>query len=119
MQAMTGEVDGIIGDNTRTAIRQYQTSQRVFPADGRAGQKFYRLIMANSGNMSSNTSPTNRSSVWQSQTPMDNPPTLPNTATATDNPQANPQASLTGWQRLLRKVDSKMVQQSLSPCCWG
>ncbi len=61
-----GEVDGIIGDNTRTAIRQYQTSQGVFPADGRAGQKFYRLIMANSGNMSSNTSPTNRSSVWQS-----------------------------------------------------
>lgn len=42
-----GEVDGIIGDNTRKAIQQYQTSKGVFPADGRAGQKFYRLIMGN------------------------------------------------------------------------
>ncbi|WP_230657306.1 lytic murein transglycosylase [Psychrobacter sp. I-STPA10] len=39
-----GEVDGIIGDNTRKAIMQYQSSRGVFPADGRAGQKFYRLI---------------------------------------------------------------------------
>ena len=39
-----GAVDGIIGDNTRKAIMQYQTSRGVFPADGRAGQKFYRLI---------------------------------------------------------------------------
>ena len=68
-------------------------SRRV-PADGRAGQKFYRLIMANSGNMSSNTSPTNRVRFGKAQTPMDNPPALPNTATD------NPQASLTGWQRL-------------------
>jgi len=42
-----GEVDGIIGDNTRTAIQQYQTSRGVFPADGRAGQNFYRLITQN------------------------------------------------------------------------
>lgn len=47
-----GEVDGIIGDNTRKAIQQYQTSKGVFPADGRAGQKFYRLIMSNQGNQS-------------------------------------------------------------------
>ncbi len=47
-----GEVDGIIGDNTRKAIQQYQTSKGVFPADGRAGQKFYRLIMGNQGNQS-------------------------------------------------------------------
>ncbi len=39
-----GGVDGIIGDNTRKAIQQYQTSRGVFPADGRAGQNFYRLI---------------------------------------------------------------------------
>lgn len=44
-----GAVDGIIGDNTRKAIQQYQTSKGVFPADGRAGQKFYRLIMGNQG----------------------------------------------------------------------
>lgn len=44
-----GEVDGIIGDNTRKAIQQYQTSKGVFPADGRAGQKFYRLISGNQG----------------------------------------------------------------------
>ncbi|MGM8887469.1 lytic murein transglycosylase, partial [Psychrobacter sp. 1U2] len=42
-----GGVDGIIGDNTRTAIQQYQTSRGIFPADGRAGQKFHRLIMGN------------------------------------------------------------------------
>lgn len=42
-----GEVDGIIGDNTRKAIQQYQTSRGVFPADGRAGQKFYQLIIQN------------------------------------------------------------------------
>lgn len=53
-----GEVDGIIGDNTRSAIQDYQRSQGVMPADGRAGQKFYRLIMGNS---------TNRGSLRQSQ----------------------------------------------------
>lgn len=42
-----GEVDGIIGDNTRTAIQQYQSSRGIFPADGRAGQKFHRVIMSN------------------------------------------------------------------------
>ncbi|WP_201578322.1 peptidoglycan-binding protein, partial [Psychrobacter immobilis] len=46
-----GEVDGIIGDNTRTAIQQYQTSKGIFPADGRAGQKFYRSIIGNAGNI--------------------------------------------------------------------
>lgn len=43
-----GEVDGIIGDNTRAAIQQYQSSHGIFPADGRAGQKFYRAIVGNS-----------------------------------------------------------------------
>lgn len=42
-----GGVDGIIGDNTRTAIQQYQTSRNIFPADGRAGQKFYQAIVGN------------------------------------------------------------------------
>ena len=51
-----GEVDGIIGDNTRKAIQQYQTSKGVFPADGRAGQpKFYRLIIGNQGTPSQPT----------------------------------------------------------------
>lgn len=44
-----GAVDGIIGDGTRRAIMQYQTRMGV-PADGRAGQKFYRLIMGNQSN---------------------------------------------------------------------
>lgn len=43
-----GAVDGIIGDNTRTAIQQYQTSRGIYPADGRAGQNFYRAIVGNS-----------------------------------------------------------------------
>lgn len=42
-----GGVDGIIGDNTRTAIQQYQTSRGIYPADGRAGQNFYRAIVGN------------------------------------------------------------------------
>lgn len=40
-----GKVDGIIGDNTRRAIMDYQQKMGVTP-DGRAGQKFYRLITA-------------------------------------------------------------------------
>ncbi len=42
-----GGVDGIIGDGTRTAIQQYQSSRGILPADGRAGQKFYRAIVGN------------------------------------------------------------------------
>ncbi|MDO4441799.1 MAG: lytic murein transglycosylase [Moraxella sp.] len=38
-----GKVDGIIGDNTRRAIMDYQSKAGVVP-DGRAGQKFHRLI---------------------------------------------------------------------------
>lgn len=45
-----GAVDGIIGDNTRIAIQQYQSSRDIFPADGRAGQKFYGLIAGHSSN---------------------------------------------------------------------
>lgn len=41
-----GNVDGIIGDNTRKAIKDFQQKHGV-AADGRAGQKFYRLIMTN------------------------------------------------------------------------
>ncbi len=51
-----GAVDGIIGDNTRTAIQQYQSSRGIFPADGRAGQKFHRLIAAQSSPRSNNAS---------------------------------------------------------------
>lgn len=43
-----GAVDGMIGDNTRKAIQDFQRSQGVNP-DGRAGQKLYRLLMSNSG----------------------------------------------------------------------
>lgn len=43
-----GAVDGMIGDNTRRAIQDFQRSQGVNP-DGRAGQKLYRLLMSNSG----------------------------------------------------------------------
>lgn len=43
-----GNVDGIIGDGTRAAIKEYQRQRGVTP-DGRAGQKFYRLIMNQQG----------------------------------------------------------------------
>lgn len=38
-----GQPDGIIGDNTRRAIQDFQRSQNVNP-DGRAGMKLYQLI---------------------------------------------------------------------------
>ena len=56
-----GAVDGIIGDNTRLAIQQYQSSRGVYPADGRAGQKFYNLIAANGSVTSAQPSRT----TWQ------------------------------------------------------
>lgn len=43
-----GAVDGIIGDNTRYAIMDYQRKAGVTP-NGRAGQQFYRLIMQHQG----------------------------------------------------------------------
>lgn len=51
-----GDVDGIIGDNTRRAIQDYQRCHGVVPADGRAGQKFYQLIMGNSSDWSDKSS---------------------------------------------------------------
>ena len=45
-----GNVDGIIGDNTRIAIKDYQRKMGM-PVNGRAGQKFYRLIMAKNGSI--------------------------------------------------------------------
>lgn len=42
-----GAVDGIIGDGTRRAIMAYQQTMGV-PADGRAGQKLYRLMTSRS-----------------------------------------------------------------------
>ena len=45
-----GNVDGIIGDNTRIAIKDYQRKMGV-AVNGRAGQKFYRLIMAKNGSI--------------------------------------------------------------------
>lgn len=38
-----GQPDGIIGDNTRRAIQDFQRSQNVNP-DGRAGMKLYQLL---------------------------------------------------------------------------
>lgn len=56
-----GAVDGIIGDATRKAIMDYQRKKNV-PANGRAGQKFYRLIMSDpkSQGIQTPTSPANR-----------------------------------------------------------
>ena len=75
-----GAVDGIVGDATRKAIMDYQRKKNV-PANGRAGQKFHRLIMsdpkiqslqapsnsANRGTLSqtSNTNNTNRAIIYR------------------------------------------------------
>lgn len=55
-----GAVDGIIGDNTRKAIREYQASRGIFPADGRAGKKFYNQIAANKAAQAPVSSSTDR-----------------------------------------------------------
>ena len=39
-----GEVDGLIGTNTRRAIRAEQQRLGISPADGRAGQKILRAL---------------------------------------------------------------------------
>ena len=41
-----GGVDGIIGDNTRTAIQQYQTSHGIFPLMAVQGKNFIVLSLA-------------------------------------------------------------------------
>ena len=58
-----GEVDGIIGDNTRLAIQQYQIKQGISPADGRAGQKFYTLVSQDPALMQPLTASTQQSTV--------------------------------------------------------
>ena len=61
-------MDGIIGDSTRTAIQQYQCSRGIFPADGRAGQKFHRLIMQDSSLNNGQNRAQSRGSARQPQT---------------------------------------------------
>lgn len=68
-----GGVDGIIGDGTRTAIQQYQSSRGIFPADGRAGQKFYRAIVGN-------TAPSGAQSTNQYAQPSNSQPLQPASA---------------------------------------
>lgn len=68
-----GGVDGIIGDGTRTAIQQYQSSRGISPADGRAGQKFYRAIVGN-------TVPSSAQSGNQYGQPSNSQPLQPATA---------------------------------------
>ncbi|MFL1731416.1 lytic murein transglycosylase [Moraxella oculi] len=57
-----GQIDGIIGDNTRRAIMDYQRKVGVTP-NGRAGQKFYRLITQTSSTPA--TLPTHNSRPYQ------------------------------------------------------
>jgi len=57
-----GEIDGIIGDNTRLAIQQYQMKLGISPADGRAGQKFYNLVSQNPALMQPLPTTANQSS---------------------------------------------------------
>ncbi|MGP5211874.1 lytic murein transglycosylase [Psychrobacter alimentarius] len=72
-----GGVDGIIGDGTRTAIQQYQSSRGIFPADGRAGQKFYRAIV---GNTAPNSAPSTNQYGNQYGQPLNSQPLRPASA---------------------------------------
>lgn len=63
-----GNVDGIIGDKTRHAIMDYQRKMGV-PADGRAGQKFYRLIQGAAHSTTSGAQPYPSTSTVVSTTP--------------------------------------------------
>ncbi len=46
-----GNPDGIIGDNTRRAIIDYQQKHNIYPANGRAGQKMYRILVTQNNNV--------------------------------------------------------------------
>lgn len=63
-----GEVDGIIGDNTRTAIQNYQRRLGIYPTDGRAGQKFYHMIVGSNSHRSQlRQGQFNQSNQWRNQ----------------------------------------------------
>lgn len=66
-----GAVDGIIGDATRSAIRDYQTSRGIFPANGRAGTKFYNQIMSDAQINQTPTSQHNMAPMQQSISTVD------------------------------------------------
>lgn len=67
-----GAVDGIIGDNTRNAIKDYQSSHGIFPADGRAGKKFYNQIVGQNKPVASTTN-DRIGQLIQQQSPKANP----------------------------------------------
>ncbi|WP_296244982.1 MULTISPECIES: lytic murein transglycosylase [unclassified Psychrobacter] len=103
-----GEVDGIIGDNTRTAIQQYQSSHGIFPADGRAGQKFYRAIVGNAVptnnpyGQPSNSKPLNPAPADRMGQLIQQQTSMPNNYSA--QPTANPSSS--GNTRYRRVTDA-------------
>lgn len=45
-----GAVDGLVGEATRGAIKQFMRSRGQYSADGRAGQKAYNMIVGGSAN---------------------------------------------------------------------
>ncbi|MBH0007632.1 lytic murein transglycosylase [Psychrobacter sp. SWN149] len=103
-----GGVDGIIGDNTRTAIQQYQSSKGIFPADGRAGQKFYRAIVGNAApnqtqyGQPANSQPLNPASADRMGQLIQRQTTTPNTYSA----QPTIQPSTSGNTRYRRVTDA-------------
>lgn len=99
-----GGVDGIIGDNTRTAIQQYQTSRGVFPADGRAGQKFYRLIMGDGATGNQGIQP--QSSYQQPSYPQNSYPQSPS------NSSNNGSFSSDDISRLIQQQDNIRKERS-------
>ena len=109
-----GGVDGIIGDNTRTAIQQYQSSRGIVPADGRAGQKFYRAIAGNAGSTAPkstqygqqpNSQPLNPASADRMGQLIQQQTSTPNTYST----QPSAQSSTSGSTRYRRVTDSDGV----------
>ncbi len=60
-----GKVDGLAGDATRGAIRQFLQAQGIYSSDGRAGQKAYELIV-HGRSLFATTSDAYRSNLRQS-----------------------------------------------------
>lgn len=98
-----GTVDGIIGDNTRKAIMDYQRKMGV-SADGRAGQKFYQLIM--------NTAPT------KSQAPKGNPNQFSQvniTQTLTQNPEHTAPIAQIAWGEVRQDTPDATPNSNYNP----
>lgn len=99
-----GAVDGIIGDNTRRAIMDYQRKVGVTP-DGRAGQKFHRLITGHTASIQPAQTPVQSITMpapqYQPVQPTISTPAASAVGTVTIKPATTPSNTGTTYRRVI------------------